>query len=1027
MVLGPCVVLRAGTEVPAPPNLSVTQRRLLARLAMAAPEAVTLGQLADAVWEDEPPRTARAALNNQISRVRSLVGADVIRTTPSGYVLAVPTDSADVHLDVAAAEQALTAGDATSAFGCSDAVLARFRGTPLSDLEHLVDAEPVRQRLKQLRAGAETIRLTAALRLGRVAWAVPEAERLVAEAGLDEQRWALLVEALDLAGRRGDALGAVDLARHALRDNLGLEPGPRLRAAEAAALGVAAAERPALPTRLIGRDGELSALSGAAERGERAVVRGEDGSGKSGLLDELARRQRRAGALVAHTRCLANPATPVSVLVELLADLGQKVDRAIGPVEGFVAAVGRAAATSRVVLVVDDLHLAGPSSWAGLTEAAAVDGVALIAAVNDPDPGAGDGTDDTVVVLAPLTRPAVAELASDVLGLQLDESDPVVEWLGEMSGGNLLFLVCLLEEQAVAHVSAPGSNADLDHVAPGTSVLGDLVRRRIERLGATTHGTIEVAAVCGPECPTSLLDQLVPATGLAAAISAGLLISDNDGHTRFRHGAVQRTVYVDVPPGRRMELHYAAGLRLRGAAGPAGTVAHHLLAAMELDPGAAADVAREAAGEATSHAAHRDAARWYERSAHAARAIGPHGDRRLVLALIGEGDSLRLAGDAEQEQVLFDAVDLAESVGDADLIGEAACALLQLGVTTESGSLQQRTVDVAERALNVVDDAEQRATIAAAASLAYSMSGHPDRCRELFLQAEVDAVSSHVRRRVLPYAFLGIGLPQDLDSRDQLTEELLDLSREADDPVARFEGCHLSFSIGLQRADGPRVRRALAEMVELIDRVGDIGRRWAIVYQNAAVAHLDDDLVRSERLAEDAMDLFAPVSPSRSFAVFGSQLLVLRLAQGRVAELADVTAGLVSDQPGVPAWHAAHALTMAEADPAVARHHARAALEDVPRDFTWLAGHVIGARAAARVGDRATVAEYTRRLQPWSGLVCWQGTCAYGPVDTPLAALALAAGDHEAAALHVVEARRLARALQAPVFERELDGLLPPD
>src|SRR5690606_13846777 len=105
---------------------------------------------------------------------------------------------------------------------------------------------------------------------------------------------------------------------------------------------------------------------------------------------------------------------------------------------------------------------------------------------------------------------------------------------------------------------------------------------------------------------------------------------------------------------------------------------------------------------------------------------------------------------------------------------------------------------------------------------------------------------------------------------------------------------------------------------------------------------------------------------------------------------------LVADQPGVPAWNAALALTLVEADPPRAVATARRVLELVQEDFSWLAAHLVGARAAALVvragaaDDEGLLKAYRRRLAPWSGRVSWQGTCSYGPVDTTLALLAAA-------------------------------------
>jgi hypothetical protein len=212
----------------------------------------------------------------------------------------------------------------------------------------------------------------------------------------------------------------------------------------------------------------------------------------------------------------------------------------------------------------------------------------------------------------------------------------------------------------------------------------------------------------------------------------------------------------------------------------------------------------------------------------------------------------------------------------------------------------------------------------------------------------------------------------------------------------------------------------VAELADLVLRVGDVGREWALRYMQAAVAHLDDDLEGAERLAEEGLAVFNDVSPSRAFAAYGAQLLVIRVAQGRVGELADTAAALVEDQPGVPAWHAALALALVDVDPDRARTHAGHALELAAPDFTWMASHVIGGRAAAAVGDADLVARYREAITPWVDLVCWQGTCAYGPVAATAARLARAAGDEAEAQRLEGLARLLARSLEAPVFERDL-------
>src|SRR5690606_32560742 len=181
----------------------------------------------------------------------------------------------------------------------------------------------------------------------------------------------------------------------------------------------------------------------------------------------------------------------------------------------------------------------------------------------------------------------------------------------------------------------------------------------------------------------------------------------------------------------------------------------------------------------------------------------------------------------------------------------------------------------------------------------------------------------------------------------------------------------------------------------LIDLVGDVGRRWQLLYLSAALAHLDGDLEAAEDLAWRALQLLAPVSPARAAAAFHAQVLALRLAAGRLGEVTGILRTLVADQPAIPAWHAALALCLAHEvasgeagsdDGAPARsdgaraeleEHLRAALAHTTEDFTWLASHVMAARAAAVGGaSRDVLDELDARLAPHADLVCWQGTCS---------------------------------------------------
>src|SRR3954452_6045523 len=92
-ILGPLEVVEEGRPV------SLERRRmraLLAFLLLHANQPVSSDRLIDEVWGPEPPKTAGASLQNYVSRLRKAIGADTIRSQPTGYILRVDPESFDL-------------------------------------------------------------------------------------------------------------------------------------------------------------------------------------------------------------------------------------------------------------------------------------------------------------------------------------------------------------------------------------------------------------------------------------------------------------------------------------------------------------------------------------------------------------------------------------------------------------------------------------------------------------------------------------------------------------------------------------------------------------------------------------------------------------------------------------------------------------------------------------------------------------------------------------------------------------------
>lgn len=1002
-VLGSLALVR-----PAAPDVefSPMQRRILARLVVEAPKPVTIEALAHAVWDGWPPPSARQALQNQISRMRQAAAVDIVTTVGESYCLAVDTDAQRILDGAIDAERHLSAGDAEAAFKTADDALAAWLG----DLPQDFGGDPAtvgyRQALTAARVAAEDTRLEAAIALGRRAWSLAEAERLAAAAPLDERRAANRARALALTGRRGDALAALAEVRRRLRTELGIESGADVAAAEAEILradasGADAGRRESAPP-FVGRTTELRTVLRAIAQRHPVRVRGERGSGVSRLLFEARARLVALGVKVILVRAEEHPHSATSLVEELLAELGVATGPAQSAISTFAAAAAAIDADDPTVFIIDDVHFLGPSAWQAIRAVAAAEYGGLIL-----------GGHWKMIELGGEVEVTVEPLGPDAIGAMVRHwgiTDPgVVTEVFEASGGNPL--AARVVAQALRARQSDAADAPAMSELPAFT---EFVTQLVGDRDTDRRHDLQLAAVAGDGYPAEALQHLDWTH--PPAPPADLVDVDASGILRFRHGAVQAHVYQTLPRGVALDMHYALGIAAREVDAPAGTAARHLLAAAELDPGAAIDAARAAARDAALLGAHADAAQWLER----ALAVDPTGDPARMIALsIEHADALRLSGDPAHLVALMSATRHALDHGDDALIAAAGFALLQLGGSSPAGELDEELGELARRVIDAISDPQLRAPVQAAASLAWSMTGHADTSRALFDEAEAAASDVPARLRVLPFAYLAVGRPVDLPRRAALAEELVALADAAGEPVPAWEGAHLQFSVHLQRGDGPATREALRRMESLISKVGDVGRRWSVLYCSATIAHIDGDLSLAESLAGQAYAMFAPVSADRAAAAYYAQLLPLRLDQGRLAELRPTVLAMVAEQPGVTAWHAVAALVLAdgagdaapgEAALAQARVHAERALELAQDDFTWLAAHVVGGRAAAMLGDAGLIERYAERLRPWADLVCWQGTCSYGPVAAVLALLAEAAGD-AAAREHRGIAQRLTRSL----------------
>ena len=260
-ILGPLEVLDEGGAIALGGS---KQRALLALLLLHVNETLSTDRLIDELWGERPPANAAKTVQMQIVRLRkALAGqagdgpADVVVTRERGYELRLDPERVDSHRFerlVAEGRSELAGGHPQLAVSALERALSLWRGQPLAELAYEPFAQREIARLDDLRVAALEQLIEAKLALGAHAEVMGQLEVLIAEHPYRERLRAQLMLALYRSERQADALQAYQSARRTLVEELGIEPGERLRELERAIL----AQDPALAAPL-GRDDEDAA------------------------------------------------------------------------------------------------------------------------------------------------------------------------------------------------------------------------------------------------------------------------------------------------------------------------------------------------------------------------------------------------------------------------------------------------------------------------------------------------------------------------------------------------------------------------------------------------------------------------------------------------------------------------------------------------------------------------------------------------------------------------------------------------
>ncbi|MFF0011822.1 BTAD domain-containing putative transcriptional regulator [Streptomyces sp. NPDC005374] len=216
---------------------------VLSALVVHQGEVLSTERLVDCVWDERAPATANALVATHVSAVRRALArvgaAEVIRTRPPGYVC----DLDPAQVDARRFEELLARGRDAVARGSSDEAadllseaLGLWRGREALEGLGQPFARIEAARLAELRLVAQEESFGLHLELGRADRTIAPLLAHVAAHPLRERPRGQLMTALFRTGRVSDALRTYQEGREVLREELGIDAGPELRALHKAVL-----------------------------------------------------------------------------------------------------------------------------------------------------------------------------------------------------------------------------------------------------------------------------------------------------------------------------------------------------------------------------------------------------------------------------------------------------------------------------------------------------------------------------------------------------------------------------------------------------------------------------------------------------------------------------------------------------------------------------------------------------------------------------------------------------------------------
>jgi tetratricopeptide (TPR) repeat protein len=804
-------------------------------------------------------------------------------------------------------------------------------------------------------------------------------------------------------------------------------------------------------SRFVGRARELAQIDAgladtSAGKGSLYLVVGEPGIGKSTLLDEIAMRATARAFTVLWGRCWEAGGAPAlwpwTQVVRGASQHAESATSALGSLRptdddasrfelfsSVVDTLRSAAARGPVVVLLDDVHAADTASLLLLAFAAGEVRdlpVMIVATYRDVE---ARRSPELARMLAAVARsskrlPLAGFDASEVARLVeaasgSEQPEVLIRRIHSATGGNPFFVDEVLRAH-LATATAEGGGAI--RIPQGVR---DAIRSTLGPLDDRTRELLESAAVLGRTFDAQILATVCGIDvdeAVAAMRATGVVVDTDGGDLTFSHALVRETVYDDIRPGTRVQLHRRVGETLEArtdADARSSELAFHFFNAAHAGGARkAVDHAKRAGDRAMDVLAYEDAAAEYGRAVQALGLCEPDEARHCDL-LVDLGQALTRAGDlTEANRNLRTAADLARRLGDADRF---ALAVRDMSSEAAFGTTDEPEVALIEEALDTLGAGDNPVRASLLGRLGRLLAPRdPARSSALSAQA-IDMARRIGDRNVLAtaliYALSSRWGPDDLDERLQTAAEIVGVARGDRD---RFLGLCALAVIHLERAERHAADEMLRELVTIAGRLMQPRYTWQARVLQACFALIDGRFREADDLAREALATGERAHEVNVELIYGAHAAVSHNDQGLLLQLEGVLTSVAERYPTVSTWPAVLAVLHAAAgQPERARRELdRVTIDWLPHDGSWLLNIAMASEATSLVRDAGRAGRLYELLLPYTGrIVMVASTAAYGPVDRYLGLLAAARDDREAADRHFRAAYETCRRMHAPTWE----------